>query len=288
MSRIAYVNGAYAPADAPNVRLEDRGFQFSDGIYEVLLVRDGRLWDGEGHFARWGRSLAALNIRPPVADGPLRAIVRRVLRLNRLKDALVYLQATRGVARRDHAFTGAEGRPSLVVMARPFDFDGADAKAEKGVAVVSAPDIRWRRVDIKTVSLLPNCLAKDAARRAGASEAWLIRDGVVTEGGSSNAWILNGAGVLVTHPLGHDILGGITRETVMELAREMGVEIEERPFTLEEAKAANEAFITSATNLVTPVIRIDDAPVGDGAPGPIARDLRAAYAAFCAETARPA
>ncbi|MBI1394254.1 MAG: D-amino-acid transaminase [Alphaproteobacteria bacterium] len=277
MARTAYVNGRFAPIGAATVPVEDRGYQFADGVYEVLLVVDGMLWDAQGHFARWRRSLSELAIPLPMSEASMRLVVRKLLRRNRLRNALVYMQATRGVAPRNHAFPVRPPAPSIVMTARPFDLPSANRKAEKGVRVILAEDIRWGRVDIKTVSLLPNVLAKDAARRAGAIEAWLHRGRVVTEGASSNAWIVDPDGALVTHPKTNEILGGITRESVMACAEELQMKVIERPFTLEEASAAREAFITSATNLVTPVVTIGDRAVGGGAPGDVALRLRRAY-----------
>ncbi len=277
MARIAYVNGSYAPIDAAKAPIEDRGYQFADGVYEVVIVVDGAPWDEDGHLARWRRSLSELAIAEPTTPAALKTILRKVLRLNRLDDAIVYMQATRGTAPRDHAYPTDLVRPSLVVTARRFNRAAADAKAAAGVAAITAPDIRWRRVDIKSISLLPNVMAKDAARRAGAAEAILVRDGVVTEGASSNVWIVGDDGALQTHPLGEDILGGITRAGVLDAARRIGLTVHERAFSLDEMRRAREAFITSATSLVTPVVRLDENPIGDGRPGPIAARLRAAY-----------
>ncbi|MGF1543607.1 MAG: D-amino-acid transaminase [Parvularculaceae bacterium] len=281
MARIAYVNGTYAPTSDARVPIEDRGYQFADGVYEVLLVIGGDAWDVDGHLARWKRSLSELGMAEPMSTAALLAVVRRVLRSNRLGDALVYMQATRGVAPRDHPFPQRRTAPSVVVTARRFDLAAANAKARKGVRVITQPDIRWGRVDVKSISLLPNVLAKEAARDAGCAEAWLIRDGVVTEGAASNAWIVAESGSLVTQPLGAHILGGITRASVIERAREAQIAVEERAFTLDEARSAREAFMTSATAVVTPITHIDDRPVGDGAPGPIAARLREAYIDHC-------
>ncbi len=277
MAQIAYVNGRYVPLRDANVHIEDRGYQFADGIYEVCLVIDGAFWDLEGHLARMERSLGELDMPAPMSRAALLQTMKELIRRNRLRDALVYIQATRGVAARNHVFP-PEGTPGgLVMTAKRFDLDGSDAIAETGVRVISHPDIRWGRVDIKSVSLLPNVLAKQAAKEAGAAEAWLTCDDVVTEGSSSNAWIVDSDGTLITHPKGNHILGGITRETALACAAELQMRVEERPFTLVEARAAAEAFITSATNLVTPVIAVDDAAIGDGKPGPVSRRLREAY-----------
>ena len=281
MPKIAYVNGRFVPLADASVNVEDRGYQFSDGVYEVCLVIGGRYWDEAGHLARLDRSLAALSIARPMADGPLRSVMAELLRRNRLRDALVYMQVTRGVAPRNHPFPAKAVAPSLVMTAKRFDAGKSAALARRGVAVITAPDIRWARVDIKSVSLLPNVLAKQKAAEAGAAEAWLIRDDFVTEGSSSNAWIVDESGAIVTHPLGERILGGITRETVIRCAEALQIRVIERAFTREEAARAKEAFLTSATNLVMPVISIDGAPVGDGKPGPTAARLREAYIERC-------
>ncbi len=277
MAGIAYVNGSYVPTEDAAVNIEDRGFQFADGIYEVCLYIGGRYWDLEGHLARMERSLGELHMQMPISRPALQVIMNEIVRRNRLSSALVYIQATRGVASRNHAFPPPSTPLSLVLTAKRFDIDASDATAEKGIAVITQPDIRWGRVDIKTVSLLPNVLAKQAAKEAGAGEAWLVRDGKVTEGSSSNAWIVDHEGALITHPKGFEILGGITRETAMACAQDLQIKVCERPFTVDEAKAAAEAFITSATNLVTPVVAIDGAVVGSGAPGPVSLRLREAY-----------
>ncbi len=277
MATIAYVNGSFVPMRDALVPIEDRGYQFADGIYEVCLYIAGRYWDLDGHLTRMERSLSELRMDAPMSRGALQIIMAELVRRNGLKNALVYIQATRGVAPRDHAFPPAHTPLSLVMTAKRFDLNGSDAIAAKGVSVITQPDIRWGRVDIKTVSLLPNVLAKQAAKDANAAEAWLVRDGVVTEGSSSNAWIVDRDGALITHPKGFQILGGITRETALACAAELQIKVHERPFTADEAKSAAEAFITSATNLVTPVIAIDGTLIGDGAPGPVAMRLREAY-----------
>ncbi|MBB5519966.1 D-amino-acid transaminase [Amphiplicatus metriothermophilus] len=282
MPRIAYVNGAYVPLAEAAVNVEDRGYQFADGVYEVCLVVGGRFWDEEGHLDRLDRSLAALEIAPPVGRRALRLIASEVLRRNRLRDALVYIQITRGVAARNHAFPMRPVPPSLVVTAKRFDLEKSERLAAIGVSVVTAPDIRWGRADIKSVSLLPNVLAKQAAAKAGATEAWLVRDGKVTEGASSNAWIVTEAGEIVTHPATHEILSGITRRTVIDCAEALQLKVVERPFSAAEALRAQEAFLTSATNLVMPVVAIDGRKIGGGRPGPMARRLREAYIRHCA------
>lgn len=282
MTRIAYVNGQYVPQSAATVHIEDRGYQFADGVYEVCIVVNGRYWDMEGHLARLQRSLNELQMAAPMDMHALKVVMGEVVRRNRLKNALVYMQVTRGVAPRNHPFPPEGTRPSLVITARRFDLDQSDARAKTGVAVISQPDIRWGRVDIKTVGLLPNALAKQAAAEAGAAEALLVRDGVVTECSSSNAWIVDETGAIITHPKTNRILGGITRQTAIACAEELQIKVIERPFTLEEAKAAPEVFITSATSFVMPVISVDGARIGSGKPGPVATRLREAYKARAA------
>ncbi|WDI30790.1 D-amino-acid transaminase [Hyphococcus flavus] len=277
MSRVAYVNGSFTPHLNAHVHIEDRGYQFADGVYEVCIVIDGRTYDFDGHYRRLERSLNELRMPAPMKRAPLEAVIRELLRRNRLRDALVYIQVTRGVAPRNHPFPPNGAEPVMVMTARRFNVSESDAKAAKGVKVISQPDIRWGRVDIKTVGLLPNVLAKQAAVEAGAAETFLVRDGVVTECSSSNAWIVDKSGVLITHPKGNHILGGITRETAIACAQELQLKVEERAFTLEEAKAATEAFMTSATSFVMPIVAIDDSRIGDGQPGPIAARLRNAY-----------
>lgn len=278
MSRIAYVNGRYVRHADAAVHIEDRGFQFADGVYEVWAVFDGRLSDSAGHFARLRRSLGELRIRPPMSDEALRVVLAQTLRRNRIKDGLVYLQVNRGVARRDHMFPNPEVDPSVIVTARPVDHAASEARAAKGVAVISAPETRWARCDIKTVGLLPNVLAKQAAREAGAVESWFVDDlGLVTEGASSNAWIVDEAGVLRTRDVQANILRGVTRNSVLRLIAAEGLDFEERAFSLDEAKRAREAFITGAGSLVLPVIRIDGAIIAGGVPGPVAKRLRKLY-----------
>lgn len=277
MPRIAYVNGRYVPHGDAMVHVEDRGYQFADGVYEVCCVVDGAYFDLDGHLERLDRSLRELRIAAPMDHAALKVVMREIVRRNRLTNALVYMQVTRGVASRNHPFPANETAPALVLTARRFDFSQGDAKAARGIRLISQPDIRWGRVDIKTVGLLPNVLARQAATEAGAGEALLVRDGVVTECSASNAWIIDDDGALVTHPKGDHILGGITRQTVIACAEELQIRVVERPFTIAEAKAAREAFITSATSFVTPVIAIDGSTIGDGKPGPIAARLREAY-----------
>lgn len=278
MFRFAYVNGRYVPYAAAQVHVEDRGYQFSDGVYEVCEVRDGSLVDERRHLDRLDRSLSELRIALPIARSALGVVLRETARRNRVRDGLIYLQVTRGVARRDHGFPPPGTRPSLIVTARPLDQAKQNALAETGIAVLTVPDDRWSRVDIKSVSLLPNVLARQAARDAGAREAWLVdADGFVSEGASTNAWIVTRSGSIVTRPAEFGILRGITRTVVLEVAAKQGLAVEERPFSVAEAYEAREAFATAATQIVMPVVTIDGKPVGDGKPGPVARDLRTRF-----------
>jgi D-alanine transaminase len=276
MSRIAYVNGRYQAYGQAGVHIDDRGYQFADGVYEVMAVVDGRLPDEILHLSRLDRSLAELAIALPMSRPALRHVVRETIRRNRLRSGIVYLQITRGVARRDHPFP-PHAIPSLVVTARRLKGPPASVR-EAGVAVITLPDIRWKRRDIKSISLLPNVLAKQAAREQQAYEAWLVNEqGTITEGSSTNAWIVSRDGWLITHPADHDILGGITRTRVLTAARQLGVVVQERPFTRDEALAAKEAFLTSTTSHVLPVVSIDGKPIGNGHPGEITLALLAHY-----------
>lgn len=286
MSRLAYVNGRFLRQAEAGVSIEDRGYQLGDGIYEVWAVIDGRLADAEGHFARLQRSLGELRMAMPMSRAALTVALRETVRRNRVRHGIVYLQVTRGVARRDHAFPNPPVKPTVVITARATSAAAAEARAAKGVAVVTTPENRWGRCDIKTVDLLPNVLAKQAAKDQGAFEAWFVdADGLVTEGASSNAWIVGQDGVLRTRDIGANILRGVTRLSLIEVARQAGYKVEERPFTVAEAKAAREAFLTGAGALVMPIVSIDGQPVANGHPGEVARTLRAAYIRRAAETA---
>jgi D-alanine transaminase len=279
MARYAYVNGRYVDHRSASVHVEDRGYQLADGVYEVVGVRDGRLIDEDPHIDRLGRSLRELRIAWPVSRATLGFIIRELMRRNRLSDGLVYIQVTRGVARRDHAFPTKAVKPALVLTTK--NSKRAEADPGPGIAVKSQPDIRWERCDIKTVALLPNVLAKQAARESGAYEAWLVdEEGRVTEGASTNAWIVTPDNELVTRQTDHGILAGITRGTLTSIANDLQLKIVERPFTLAEARKAKEAFVTSATSFVLPVVRIDGETVGDGKVGATARRLREEYVRF--------
>ncbi len=282
MARDAYVNGRFVPHGAAAVHIEDRGYQFADGVYEVVPVVDGLPVDEEEHLDRLERSLRELSIRMPVSRQVLEMKARELVRRNGLANGLIYMQVTRGVAPRNHAFPGDAVRPSLVMMTKRMDF-AAMAKFRDGVDVITAPDLRWRRCDIKTIALLPNCLAKQQAAEAGAYEAWLVDDtGNVTEGTSSNAWIVTKDGKLVTRHADHGILRGITRQTILKLAAEADLSFEERPFTVSEAHEAKEAFVTSATSFVTPVVRLDDRAIGNGKPGMLTERLLSVYRRYAA------
>lgn len=278
MSRWAYVNGRFVRHGEAAVHIEDRGYQLADGVYEVWAVMGGQLCDAEGHYARLERSLDELKIARPMSRKALELVLREAMRRNHLREGLLYLQVTRGVARRDHPFPLKPVPPALVVTAKHLDRAAANAKASAGIGVITVPENRWGRCDIKTIGLLPNVLAKQAARERGAGEAWFVDDaGLVTEGAASNAWILDKDGCLRTRDTQANILRGITRKTLLEVIAREGVKFEERPFTPDEARQAKEAFITGAGAQVTPVIAIDGKPIGDGKAGPLATRLRALY-----------
>lgn len=285
MSRIAYVNGRYLPHRDARVHVEDRGFQFADAVYEVVAVKDGVFVDEALHLARLHRSLAELRIAPPMSDQALKTVLRETVRRNGVGEGIVYLQVSRGTAPRDFAFP-KDARPSLVVTARRKGLSDPRLLAD-GVGVVTIADIRWTRPDIKSVSLLPNVLGKQQAKDHGAFEAWqLDADGCVTEGTSSNAWIITASGEVVTRQADRSILNGVTRLGLLDLIARQGLTLRERRFSLVEAKAAPEAFLTSASNFIIPVVRIDGAAIGDGRPGPATRRLAEAYAAYAADGGR--
>ena len=278
MSRYAYVNSSFVPHRQASVHIEDRGFQFGDAVYEVWSVRDGRLLDEQGHFDRLYRSLDQLDILFERSQCALKVTIHELLRRNRIREGLVYLQISRGVAPRDHAFPAGNTPPTIVLTAKRFSFSAAARRAEQGVRVITQEDERWDRCDIKSVNLLANVLAKQAAREEGAYEAWLVdKDGLVTEGSSTTAWIVNADGELVTRPLDNHILHGITRKTVAAVAKALSIPLIERAFTPDEAKSAREAFITSASSFVMPVVQIDDKMIGNGAPGSLSLSLRDEY-----------
>lgn len=276
MSRIAYVNGRYQPFQSASVHVEDRGYQFADGVYEVVELYEHRLIEVDAHLDRLDRSLGALRIVPPMTRAALRTVLAEVVRRNGLSSGLLYVQVTRGVARREHAFPRL-GPSSLVVTLRRLVPLPALVRTD-GVAVMTLPDQRWGRPDIKSVALLPNILAKQQAKEAGAYEAWLVGgDGLVREGTSSNAWIVTADGALRTHPADCSILNGVTRMALIRLAKSAGIAVVERAFDVAEACQAAEAFLSSSTAHVVPVTRINGHPIGDGHPGPVARRLAEAY-----------
>lgn len=281
MPRLAYVNGRFLPHAQAAVHVEDRGYQFGDGVYEVVSVLNSRPVDTDGHLDRLDRSLRELRIEWPVARSVLNVLMRQILRRNRIKNGIVYIQITRGVAPRDHKFP-KNATPSLVMTTSKVNHLNAP-RFRDGAKVVSIPDIRWTRCDIKSTSLLPNCLGKQTAAEAGAYEAWQVtEDGLITEGTSSNAWIVTDQSELVTRPPTSEILNGITRLSILRIAEAEGVKFVERAFSLSEALAAREAFTTSATSFVTPVVEIDNIKIGDGHPGPLSKTLMEQYENYIA------
>ena len=275
MSRIVYVNGAYLPEEQAKISVFDRGFLFADGVYEVSSVLRSKLIDNPGHLTRLHRSLGELAMMAPASDTEIETIQKTLIEKNDVDEGLVYLQVTRGAADRDFAYPVGV-RPSLVMFTQRKSVINSP-QAKSGISVIAVDDIRWRRRDIKSVGLLAPCMAKMQAKAAGADDAWLVEDGYVTEGSSNNAFIVSAEGTLVTRQLGSEILAGITRKAVLKLSQEQRTKIEQRPFSIEEACNASEAFITSATTFVMPVISIDGNPVGDGKPGEVTRRLRALY-----------
>lgn len=278
MSRIAYVNGSYLPQSQANVNVEDRGYQFADGIYEVVHLYRGRFTDWDLHFARLERSLNEVRIAMPMGRAALEHVLAEVARRNRVVDGLLYMQVTRGVAPRDHVFPRIGTPPSLVVTARRVPPYPKDIERWT-MSVISHPDQRWARRDIKSVALLPNVLARQAAREQGAGEAILVdAAGMVTEGAATSFWIVDSAGVLRCPPLTNAILPGCTRAALIDQLQADGIAFEDRAFSLDEARTAQEAFITSATSFVKPVVALDGAPVADGQVGPVTRRLFALFA----------
>lgn len=275
MSRIVYVNGDYVPEEDAKISVFDRGFLFADGVYEVTSVLGGKLIDFDGHAKRLCRSLGELEMDSPVTTGELLEIHRELVRKNGIEEGLVYLQVTRGAADRDFAYPKG-ATPTLVVFTQSKPGLADNPAARSGIKVISIPDIRWGRRDIKTVQLLYPSMGKMMARAEGKDDAWMVEDGFVTEGTSNNAYIVQGRKIITRH-LGNEILHGITRSAVLRFAREAQMEVEERSFSIDEAKEANEAFITSASTFVMPVVEIDGVELGDGLPGPVATRLREIY-----------
>lgn len=275
MSRIVYVNGAYTPEEEARISIFDRGFLFADGVYEVTSVLNGRLLDNLAHLRRLRRSLAELAMPSPGSDAEIIAIQEALITRNELREGLIYLQVTRGAADRDFAYPEF-AKPSLIMFTQAKSLIDSPL-AQRGITVITLQDIRWRRRDIKTIGLLAPCMAKQAAVEAGADDAWMVEDGMITEGSSNNAFIVKDNNTLVTRHLGNEILHGITRAAVLRLSSEQGITVEERAFSAAEAVNATEAFITSASSFVYPVVKIDGSPIGQGRPGPIASRLRELY-----------
>lgn len=275
MSRIVFVNGQYLPEEEGKISIFDRGFLFADGVYEVSSVLNGKLIDNTSHLRRLRRSLKELEMPSPASDQEIEAIQKELISRNQLTEGLVYLQVTRGSADRDFAYP-SPATPSLVMFTQERSVVD-NPKAESGLKIISTEDLRWVRRDIKTVGLLASCMAKSLAASQGADDAWFVEDGFVTEGTSNNAYIVTAENKIVTRHLSNEILHGITRFAALDIAQESKLEVEERKFTLAEAHAAKEAFITSATTFVLPVVSIDGIDIGDGRPGPIARKIRQAY-----------
>jgi D-alanine transaminase len=276
MSRIVFVNGEFVPYEDAKISIMDRGFLFADGIYEVAAVLEGRLVDNEAHLARLVRCLGEIGIESPYSIEEWTKLEEALVEKNNVKEGLVYMEVTRGVWERDFPFPPPTIKPTVVMFTQEKNITGSK-QAETGAKVITVPDLRWKRRDIKSVALLAQVLAKQEAAKAGVAEAWMVEDGYVTEGGSSTTFIITRDGRIVTRPLSNAILPGITRQAVMRLAEENGLALEERLFTVEEALDAAEAFYTSATAFVMPAVQIDSHPIGDGTPGPLTRRLRALY-----------
>jgi len=278
--RVAYVNGRYLPHAQAGVHIEDRALQLGDGIYEVTNVIGGQPTDEDAHLDRMERSLRELGMPMPMGRAALKLVMREMIARNKIPNGFLYLQVTRGAVKRDHVPPPDGPRPSLMLTMRSQDMAALAQRLEKGIAISTQPDIRWGRRDIKTVQLLPNLLAKQAARQTGAFEAWLVdADGYVTEGASTNAWIVDAAGTVITRDLSHAILPGVTRRIMLDAMAEAQVKVVERKFTVAEALAAKEAFISSATGAAVPVVAIDGKSIGTGAPGTLTRRIRDLYAA---------
>lgn len=274
MTSISYVNGRYVYHKQALIHIEDRGFQLADGVYEVIAIKDSKLLHHDLHLQRLTRSLAEIAINPPVSNNSFLIIANELIRKNKFKDGVLYAQITRGVSRRAHSFPQPLPNPSLVMALYPTKSPTPD-QLENGVKVITLPDWRWKRRDIKSISLLANVLAKETAKKQLAYECWFHDDHeVISEGSSSNAYIVGIDGEIITHPANNNILAGITRHTVITAARNAGFRVTERPFTKHEALSAAEAFLTSTSNKVLPVIAINDSPIANGKPGPVTRQLR--------------
>ena len=278
--RVAYVNGRYVPFARAGVHVEDRALQMGDGIYEVAGVKNGAPTDEDKHLDRMERSLGELGMPMPMSRAALKIVMREMIARNKIHEGYLYIQTTRGAVKRDHVPPVDGPRPTLIITMRAIDTAGLAQRLEQGIGVSSQPDIRWGRCDIKTVQLLPNLLAKQAARKAGAFEAWLVdKDGFVTEGASTNAWIVAQDGTVITRDLSTAILPGVTRKIMLQAIAEAQIKVVERKFSVAEAKAAKEAFLSSATGAGVPVVTIDGETIGDGRPGPLTRRIRELYAA---------
>ncbi len=279
MSRIAYVNGQYVPHVYGVTHIEDRGYQFADGVYEVIYFAHGHLVDAKEHLERLAYSLSELTITPPMALGALQHVINEVIRRSRLNQGMVYIQISRGIAPRNHSFP-LNRKASLVITTRPFDQQKFMEEKSSGVKAISMEDIRWKRPDIKTISLLPNVLGKQKALEAGAYDAILINHGVVTESNVANVWMVNADGLIQTHPAGQMILNGITRQRLIQLARARGYKILELPFTLTELLQAREVFLTGSVSGIIPVIQVDDHLIHEGKPGNVVREWSQLYQAY--------
>ncbi len=278
VGRVAYVNGRYLPHGQAGVHIEDRALQFADGIYEVVGLFGGQVFDEDEHLERLERSVGEIGMAMPMGRDALKAVIREIARRNKVRDGLVYMQVTRGAHRRDHPVPDQSGRPSLIVTAKTLDPEQTARKQREGVKVVTRPDERWARCDIKSTALLPNILAKTAARHAGAYEAWLVdRDGFVTEGSSTSAWIVDEGGAIVTRDLSNAILPGVTRRVILEAAAAAQLSIVERKFRPEEALKAREAFLTAASAGAMAIVEIDGKRIGTGKPGPVTARIQELY-----------
>lgn len=282
MSRIIYINGTYQPYENATLHVEDRATLFADSVYEVIEIKSGNLVDQQPHIQRLQRSLDEIHLTTDFSLHTLPFIMRETIRRNRVKNGSIYIQISRGVAKRDFIFPDPQETPATIIMfARSKSPEAMNKKAEKGIKVITLPDMRWKRPDIKSTGLLASVLARQEAKQQGAEEAWLYNsEGIITEGAASNAWIINDKAELITHPANNEILKGITREGVMRAAKQVNLNFIERNFSKKEALAAKEAFISAATNLVMPVTYIDNEPINDGIPGPITLKLRSIFHEF--------
>lgn len=276
MARIVYVNGEYVPEDEAKISIFDRAFLFADAIYEVTAILDGKLVDYDAHMERLHRSLNELDMAQPATDAEIREMHEQLMERNNLTNGLIYMQITRGVAERDFAYPEADAPQTMIAFTQEKDLAGS-TQARTGIKIITIPDIRWQRRDIKSTGMLAQAMGKQAAKAAGVSDAWMVEDGYVTEGTSNTAFIVVDGNKLITRPLSNAVLPGITRRTILKLAATGAISVEERPFTVDEAKSADEAFLTSASSFVMPVVEIDGDMIGGGQPGPVTRKLREVY-----------